>query len=121
HGERHGARRKAGSQPVPARARTEGHPGGPAERLRPCLAGQGRPLLDARPAHALGRPEEARGAGAMPSLLRRPPPLRADWNAHCAFGAVKFAPRQTLAVLKRLVPDGPTVALARPSPARPPG
>jgi len=46
--------------------------------------------------------------------------LRTDWNAHCAFGAVKFAPRQTLAVLKRLLPDGPTVAFARPPPTGPP-
>jgi hypothetical protein len=36
------------------------------------------------------------------------------------FGELKFAPRQTLAVLKRLIPDGPTVAFARPSPAGPP-
>ena len=61
-------------------------------------------------------PPRAPFRGPLASSLRHPAELRTDWNAHCAFGALKFAPRQNLAVVKRLVPDGPTVAFAR-SPA----
>ena len=59
--------------------------------------------------------------GQVAPSLRHAAELRTDWNAHCAFGELKFAPRQTLAVVMRLDPDGPTVAFARPPPARPPG
>jgi hypothetical protein len=63
---------------------------------------------------------EGRRGGVLALSLRHPVEWRSDWNAHCAFGAVKFAPRQNLAVVKRLVPDGPAVAFARSSSTGPP-